>query len=383
MNQRALRVLSGLTAITFLIGVAAVGVAAGNGSLTPRYHLFGMFSAAGQGLLPGSDVKIHGVNVGQVSSIHLRAGRARVSMALHRGEHVPDDAVASIRAKTLFGEKFVDIDPGPHESAGPFLRNGQEIRRTIGGFELEKILTDLDPVLRAVNPDELALVLDQLAQGGEGLGPAINRQIAAFRQVADVGAAHAADTQQFLDDLARLSGELANRAQDFLDGTRDLNAALPTLNARGDELSAVLDQAARLSADLSTVLEANRPFLNKVVTEGGKTIQLLFDERANLPGDVRGLREFFQVLAEAATGLVDPTDPASTLAAIELVLGGGPPCGRPPATCVSGAAAPATTARNSVGRPPATASPPRTGSGGSRLPPTVDGVVRILDGLLP
>ncbi|MCU1460594.1 MAG: ABC-type transport system involved in resistance to organic solvent periplasmic component-like [Acidimicrobiales bacterium] len=338
VSERTIRILTGLIAITTFIGVASIGVAAGNGSLTPKYHLFGKFTAAGQGLVVGSDVKIRGVNVGQVSSIRLLDGRARVGMQLRKSEKVPTTAAASIRAKTLFGEKFVDIDPGAGERTGPFFRDNSEIKKTTGGFELEKILSDLEPILKAVNPDEVAVLIDTLARGGEGLGPEINRQIAAFRLSADINAKHDADTQQFLDDLAKLSGALADRAGDLVAGAKDLNQALPDLNARGDQLTQVLDQAARLSQDLADVLDANRPFLDKSNTDGAKTIQLLYDLRGQVPPLVRGLTEFFQVLGEAATAFDDPSRPGTTMAAVKFVAGGGPPCGRPPATCTGTAA---------------------------------------------
>ena len=82
------------------------------------------------------------------------------------------------------------------------------------------------------------VLIDTLARGGEGLGPAINRQIAAFRLSADVNAKHNADTQEFFDDLAKLSDELAARAGDLVAGARDLNQALPDLNARGAQRDA-------------------------------------------------------------------------------------------------------------------------------------------------
>src|SRR3546814_14826875 len=72
------------------------------------YELSGRFDAAGQGLLPGSDVKVRGVNIGEVDGIRLVDGAAEVTLRIHDGEQVPVDATAIIRPKTLFGEKFID-----------------------------------------------------------------------------------------------------------------------------------------------------------------------------------------------------------------------------------------------------------------------------------
>jgi phospholipid/cholesterol/gamma-HCH transport system substrate-binding protein len=312
------------------------GVMLGAGSLAPKYHISATFSAAGQGLLSGSDVKVHGINIGQVTSVRLVDGKARVGMKIKTDEKVPTESSAIIRPKTLFGEKFVDVDPGAAEASGPFLKNHGVIKHTVGGFELERVLSDLYPILKAVQPEELSVLLDTLAQGGGGEGDRINRQIVNFQKLSDVQAAHAADTQQFLDDLAKLSDEIANRAGDLVAGAKDLNVALPELNAHAGDLDRLLTNGSKLASDLADVLEANRPFLRKNITEGGKTIQLLYDKRGQIPPVVRALTEFFQVLAEAGNRIPCPqgTTPAldcpagSTLAAIKFVVGGEPLCGR-------------------------------------------------------
>src|SRR5438105_5602165 len=252
--------MTGLVALTLFASLTVFGVYLGSGKLSPKYRLRARFTTAGQGLQNGSDVKIHGINVGLVTTVHLVNGEAEVHMALHQGENVPTNSSATIRPKTLFGEKFVDIDPGPNEAKGPFLKNNGYIKQTTGGFELEQVLTDLYPILQAVRPEDITTLLDTLAQAGQGLAPQINRQIAAFQQLPDINVAHDADTRELLDLQPKLSYSRANRAPDLVSAARDLNVALPDLNARGDELSTVLDQASRLSTDLAELLEANRPF---------------------------------------------------------------------------------------------------------------------------
>jgi phospholipid/cholesterol/gamma-HCH transport system substrate-binding protein len=231
------------------------------------------------------------------------------------------------------------VDPGPNEATGPFLKNNGFIRETTGGFELEQVLSDAYPILQAIKPEDITTLLDTLAKAGQGLGPEINRQIVAFQQISDISVAHDADTRQFLDDLAKLSDSLANSAPDLVAGSKDLNVALPDLNSQATNVTAVLDQLARLSSDASDILEANRPFSNKFVTEGGKTLQLLYDQRNQLPAVINGLRQFFQVLGEAAGTLPDPSSPGTTLAAIKFIVGGGSVCGgghdpqHPPLPC--------------------------------------------------
>ena len=117
-------------------------------------------------------------------------------MDINRPRRCRSTAKAVIRPKTLFGEKFVDIDPGPHEATGPFLKDEGQIKPTrSGGFELEQVLADLYPILKAIKPEELATVVDTLADGGQGEGAAINRTLVNLEQLADVQAAHIRPTR--------------------------------------------------------------------------------------------------------------------------------------------------------------------------------------------
>ncbi|HZQ27738.1 MAG TPA: MlaD family protein [Acidimicrobiales bacterium] len=320
MSERTTHILAGLIALIAIVGSVYAGVKIrAAGALRPVYHVNASFSAAGQGLQSQSDVKIHGVNIGHVRNVRLRDGRALVRMDIDTGQHIPLDAKATIRPKTLFGEKFVDIDPGAKETSGPFLGNNGVIKETVGGFELERILSELYPILQSVKPEELNTVLHTLAGAGEGEGPAINRQLANFSTLADLQARHDADTAQFLDDLALLSDTLANRADDLVQAAKDLNVALPPLNQRGDNVTTTLDQLTRLSTDLADLFNANHDFFAKVATEGGKPVQVLYDRRPQIGPLLRGLREFFQVLAEVTNHI--PKGDGTQYAAVKFIIG--------------------------------------------------------------
>lgn len=348
MSERHHRIATGLATLLFIFSASTLGVRAATGAFDDVYQVKGVFSSAGQGLIQDSDVKIHGVNIGRVAGVELENGRALVTMDIESGERIPVDASATIRPKTLFGEKFVDIAPGPNEFRGPFLADDDFIEDTTGGFELEQILSELHPVLEAVRPEHLSTVLDTLATAGEGLGPTINRTIVNFGQLADVQARHAVDTQQFLSDLALLSEELAIRADDLVGAARDLNVALPPLNEQGDELRVFLEQAARLSHDVADILEANRPFMEKAVTQGGKTLQTLYEERQQIVPLVVGLRQFIQLLAEVTR---IPLGDGTNMAAVKWIFGEECPQGQGLGTCAPEDESPSQAGPASAGGP--------------------------------
>lgn len=298
-TERNRHIISGAIGLVLLLALITLGIKASFGAFDGGYEVKGTFAAAGQGLLPGSDVKIRGINVGEVKSIELVDNRALVKLRINDDTQIPAAAQAIVRPKTLFGEKFIDIAPGDTEMSGPYLDDGGEITDTLGGFELEQVLSDTYPVLQAIDPAELAVVFDELATAGDGLGENINRSIINAATLTELSASNDAEFRQFIGDLALLSESIDGVAPDLVAASRDLNIALPTLNDRSDQLNAALVQAARLSGDLADLFENNKAFTDAALGRGSGALQILFDRRSQIQPLLLGLTRYTQTISEA------------------------------------------------------------------------------------
>lgn len=319
LTERRQHILTGAIAVLLLVALATVGIKGAFGAFRGGYQVTGTFSAAGQGLLPGSDVKVRGVNIGEVDRIELVDGRARLTLRIDGGERLPVDSRATIRPKTLFGEKFVDIDPGPAEEAGPFLGDGDEIAETLGGFELEAVLAELHPILEAVDPAELTTVLGELADAGRGLGERINRSIVNSEQLGTLFADNADLTTEVLTDLADLSEQLAASAEDLVGVAEAGNVALPTVVGGEAEIIDLLQQAGRLSNDVADLLEANPGFVEAVFEDGSRTLQVLTDQRDQLVPTIVSIRQYLETLGSVIR--IDNGD-GTLMAAVKVIFGG-------------------------------------------------------------
>ncbi len=319
VTPRRQHMLTGAIALVLLIAATTVGIKGAFGAFKGGYELVGTFDAAGQGLLPGSDVKIRGVNIGEVKRIELIGGQALLTLRIDDDHEVPVASSAVIRPKTLFGEKFIDIDPGATESTGPFLADGGELTDTRGGFELEEVLGDTYPLLQAIDPGELMTVLGELSEGGAGLGETVNRTLVNSAELGQVFVDNIDNTSQFLRDLALLSAQLADDSDDLLAIADAGNIALPTINDGEADVIALLQQAGRLSNDVADLLEENEPFVRSVMVEGSRTLQLLFDERDHVIPLVVGLRQYVQTLSEIIR--IDLGN-GTLMAAVKGLLGG-------------------------------------------------------------
>jgi phospholipid/cholesterol/gamma-HCH transport system substrate-binding protein len=125
-----------------LIGIAALSVLAftlGRIPLIakPHYDLSAMFDNV-SGLKVNDAVQIAGVRVGKVAEIVLsqKNERARVTLQIHEGITIDDDAIASIKTSGIIGDKYVAISIG----GGDSLKDGGTIPHTESSFVLEDAL---------------------------------------------------------------------------------------------------------------------------------------------------------------------------------------------------------------------------------------------------
>ena len=126
-------VLAGLVAVVYLS--AKLGGLSYKGS--GGFELIAIFDDVG-GLSQRSPVKISGVKVGQVHSIHLDEDlRAQVSLDLDPMLELPVDSSAAIRTAGLLGDQFVSLEPGAEDE---LLVPGELFTYTESALSLDKLV---------------------------------------------------------------------------------------------------------------------------------------------------------------------------------------------------------------------------------------------------
>ena len=125
-----------------------------------------------------ADVKIRGVLVGEVREIASVGESARLALAIkpEMAPIIPANATARILPKTLFGEKYVALQVPERPSAEP-ISAGAVITQTEVAIEVEQVLSDFYPLLRAVQPAQINYTLTAVATALEGRGEAIGTNL--------------------------------------------------------------------------------------------------------------------------------------------------------------------------------------------------------------
>lgn len=298
MSERGRNALVGLIALAIL-AVAGFGLSLYlAGAFKSGFEVTGVFQRAGQLLRSGSDVKMRGVLVGQVRRVEVgEGGLATVTMRIFPDQRIPDNVGAAVRAKTLFGEKFIDLI-APERPSGSRLTEGDEIplERTIPPLEVETILEKAVPLLNAIDPVQFGGALHALAEGLVG-----NEE--RLRRATEQGLKTLTETERTLPNFERNLVHLDRFASALDDADDDLLVALDGLERVGRELIAnrgaldrTLGELTGLGRDLGDIVTARRSELAVLSGEPGEQVlRAVADEADDLPAVLSVLDGFLGV----------------------------------------------------------------------------------------
>jgi phospholipid/cholesterol/gamma-HCH transport system substrate-binding protein len=205
---------------------------------------------------PLADVKIRGVIVGEVRDMHATSNGALLDLAIDPAEvdTIPANVTAVILPKTLFGEKYVSLQVPENPSSDP-LSAGDVITRSHLAIEVEKVLSDLYPLLTAVRPADLSATLNAMATALDGRGARLG------------------------DNLVRLDGYL-----------QKLNPQVPGMVEDLRLLTTVSDTYADVMPELGRLLR-NQVTTGNTLVEKEQELRALFNDVAGFSDTARDFLE--------------------------------------------------------------------------------------------
>jgi ABC-type transporter Mla subunit MlaD len=350
---RRVALIVGLTAL-----IATAGVLAAAGGTNGGYQVRAIFDTAAF-IVPGEDVKVAGVKVGKVDSLHVTPeNRAAVVLDIQDPgfQDFRTDARCAIRPQSLIGEQFVDCTPTqPRASTDRPAPPLPEIERGAGQGQrllpVERTSTSValdlvGNINRLPVRQRLSLIINELGVGLAGRGddlnevlrrsaPALqeldqvlglladqNRTLARLARDSDTDLAPLARERRhvtgFIAATQRAAAATAERRQQLAASLRRLPGFLaqlrPTMRRLGQlagQGTPVFSDLRSSAADINEVIERMGPFsaaatpaLVRLGEVGGPGIPAL---RASLP-IVKDLRGFAAATRPVAKTLADVLD---------------------------------------------------------------------------
>lgn len=128
MNHSRTEVVVGIFVLAGIICLGYLAIRLGKLEVfgTQGYVVFADFVSAA-GIKLGDPIEIAGVRIGKVEGLALADDRARLTLRISDEVKLQEDAIASVRARGLIGDKFVLVTPGASDKMIP---PGGKIRET-------------------------------------------------------------------------------------------------------------------------------------------------------------------------------------------------------------------------------------------------------------
>jgi phospholipid/cholesterol/gamma-HCH transport system substrate-binding protein len=264
--------------IALATGLVALTIA--NVTLSPTTRYLARFTDV-SGLLVGDDVRIAGVRVGSVDSIELVDRRfAQVGFSVDARQHLPASATAAVLYRNLLGQRYLSLARGPGPVGQTLPPGGLiPIERTTPPLNLTVLFNGFKPLLVGLDPAQLNQLSWEIVQVLQGQGGTV---------------------ESLLASTSSLTRDLADRDRVIGEVIINLHAVLDTVNARDEQLSALILQLQRLVSGLAADREPIGQAIVSIDQLAGTTAGLLRDARPPLRDDIAALGALSTNLADSS-----------------------------------------------------------------------------------
>ena len=228
-----------------------------------------VFDRAGLNVRPGYEVRVRDFPVGTISDIKVdrKTFDAVYTLKLDPGTAIARDTHAVLVPKTLFGDKYVQLDPAA--PGQPQLRSGDRIAlgQTQDPVEIQQVFDQATPLLQALDPPRFGAALASISEGLAGEGDNLRRLTDGWSAVMQEFANHGTDLQTLLTKIPGVAGTFAQRSQDLTTAADDLGQVAAVLAKEEPSLGPLLQQNADLANKAADLLSDQPARLGQIVPD--------------------------------------------------------------------------------------------------------------------
>ena len=277
MGDRGTPIKVGIFTVVMLLVAAGLVIVFGQFRFTAGNTYHANFAEASR-LKSGQDVRISGVPVGSVKGVKLNPDNSvDVTFDIDERYQMYTSTRAEVRYQNLVGDRYLEITSGPGELRK--LPAGATIARenTQPALDLDALLGGLRPVLKGLDGDKVNEVSNAVIELLQGQGGALSSLLAS--------------TSSFTSDLAardQLIGDVIN----------NLNTVLATVDEKGAQFDASVDQLQQLITGLAENRDPIAGAIPPLASASSDLTDLLATSRRPVQGVIENLRPLAQRMDE-------------------------------------------------------------------------------------
>ena len=245
------------------------------------------------GLEPGDDVRIAGVKVGKVTAVDLEGDHVRVDFRVGRSTRLGSRTSATVRIKTILGQKFLALVP-----AGPgSLDREIPLSRTTPAYDVVQAFSDLARTTGSIDTDQLAAALDTVSTTFRDSPEDVRAAVDGLGRLSRTVASRDEQLHSLLDHADGVTGVLAARNKELVSLLGDGDLLLQELRRRRADIHTLLASTVTLSQQLTGLVRDNRAAIGPALANLAHVLATLKANQANLDRSISLLAPFVRVFA--------------------------------------------------------------------------------------
>jgi phospholipid/cholesterol/gamma-HCH transport system substrate-binding protein len=257
-------------------------------------HYSAAFSEAG-GILEGDDVRIAGVKVGKVEKVDLAGDHVVVDFRVTEPVSFGPETAASVRMKTLLGQKYLALEPAGHGQ----LKEGTQIplERTVSSYDVVNAFSDLATTSERIDTDELAQSLTVLATEFKDSPPEVKAALSGLTRLSRTIASRDAELKRLLASANSVSGTVAQRNKVVESIIKDADLLLVELDQRRDAIHTLFTNTSAMAQQLTAFVRENRTELKPALDQLTKVLAVLEKHEKDLSDTIAEMAPFTRLFA--------------------------------------------------------------------------------------
>ncbi|MFV1362316.1 MCE family protein [Mycolicibacterium elephantis] len=258
---------------------------------------FSAYFAEAGGIVPGADVQVSGLHVGQVTGVELDFPRVLVTFRLAPDVHLGDRTEAAIKTETILGAKIVELTPrGDGSLQGPI-----PLDRTRSPYELPEALGDLTTAISGLDTAQLSDSLRVLAETFSETPPDLKIAVRGVERFASVLNKRDAQLRNLLHNANKATAVLAERTGQVVDLIADSNALLVELQSQSAALDHVSRSVSAVAQQIKGFIAENRQTLRPALEKLNGVLTLVDNRKAEVQESITRLNSYAMSLGESVS----------------------------------------------------------------------------------
>jgi phospholipid/cholesterol/gamma-HCH transport system substrate-binding protein len=256
------------------------------------YHA--AFTEAG-GIRKDDDVRIAGVRVGKVTGIELENAHVRVDFKITADAGFGQQTSASIRMKTLLGQKYVALQP---QGAGQLPPESEiPLTRTVASYDIVNAFADLTTTTERIDTGRLAGSLNVMATQFQDSPEHVKLALNGLSRLSKTVASRDEELRTLLAHANSVSATVASRNSTTAKLITDADLLLVELQARRDAIHTLFTNTSDLAIQLTGLVRDNRAALKPALDQLTSVLAVLTKHEHDLDKTIAGLAPFTRVYA--------------------------------------------------------------------------------------